>query len=47
LLVVADKVDFGSVSVQTLQIASLTCGNDPAEGTLSSEKTKKRSSPRQ
>jgi len=46
LLVIADKADFSSVSVQTLEIASLACGNDPAEGTLSSEKSKKRSSPR-
>ena len=37
LLVIADKADFSSVSVQTLEIASLACGNDPAEGTLSSE----------
>jgi hypothetical protein len=44
--VIADKADFSSVSVQTLEIASLACGNDPAEGTLSSEKSKKRSSPR-
>ena len=46
LLVIADNADFSSVSVQTLEIASLACGNDPAEGTLSSEKSKKRSSPR-
>ena len=37
LLVIADRADFGSVSVQTLEIASLACGNDPAEGTLLSE----------
>lgn len=41
LLVFADKADFSTVSFETLQIASLSCGNDPAEGTLSSEKPKK------
>jgi hypothetical protein len=46
LLVFADKADFSSVSVQTLEISSVACGNDPADGTLSSEKSKKRSSPR-
>ena len=46
LLVIADKADFSSVSVQTLEIASLACGNDPAEGMLSSEKPKKYTSPR-
>jgi hypothetical protein len=45
LLVIADKADFSSVSVQTLEIASLACGNDPAEATLSSEISKTRSSP--
>src|ERR1700745_278404 len=46
VLVFADHKDFSSVSVQTLQIASLSCGNDPAQGTLSSKKSNKRSSPR-
>jgi hypothetical protein len=46
LLVYTDKADFSSVSVLTLEIASLSCGNDPAEGTLSSHKSKKRGSPR-
>jgi hypothetical protein len=46
LLVSADKADFSSVSLQVLEISSLACGNDPAEGTLSSEKPKKRISPR-